>query len=101
MTKILDNSGHDHLSPVRPPEDDTRGLGELLRHARERRGLTLEQISNETKIPRRHLEAIERDNLAAVPGGFYCRAQIRTFARVVDLDQGVALARLERMLKGP
>jgi cytoskeletal protein RodZ len=101
MANILDNSGNDRLSPAGAPEDETSGLGELLRHARERRGLTLEQISNETKIPRRHLEAIERDNLAAVPGGFYRRAQIRTFARVVGLDQGLVVARLEPKLKGP
>jgi cytoskeletal protein RodZ len=101
MSTIVDNSGNDHRSPARPHEDDTRGLGELLRSARERRGLSLEQVSNETKIPRRHLEALERDNLTAVPGGFYRRAQLRTFAQAVNLDQNLALARLERMLAGP
>jgi cytoskeletal protein RodZ len=80
---------------------DHAGLGELLRRARERRGLTLEQISNETKIPQRHLEALERDNLAAVPGGFYRRAEIRTYARAVNLDQNLALAELERALEPP
>ena len=101
MAKILDNSGNDRTSDSRPPEDDSGGLGELLRRARERRGLTLQQISNETKIPRRHLEALESDDLTAVPGGFYRRAQLRTFARAVSLDQGIVLARLERMLGAP
>jgi cytoskeletal protein RodZ len=75
---------------------DTVGLGELLRRARESRGLTLEQISNETKIPYRHLKAIEHDNITAVPGDFYRRAEVRAYARAVQLDQSVALAELER-----
>ena len=75
---------------------DTMGLGELLRRARESRGLTLEQISSETKIPYRHLKAIEHDNIAAVPGDFYRRAEVRAYARAVQLDQNVALAELER-----
>ena len=49
--------------PVAVPfEHDGAALGELLRRARERRGLTLRQIANETKIPERHLEALERGN---------------------------------------
>jgi cytoskeleton protein RodZ len=74
-------------------------LGELLRRAREHRGLTLERIAKETKIPQRHLEAIERDNLAVIPAGFYQRAEIRAYARAVGLDQGVALAQLESASK--
>jgi cytoskeletal protein RodZ len=70
-------------------------LGDLLRGARERRGLTLQQISNETKIPWRHLDALERGNLSALPGGFYRRAEIRAYAQAVKLDQNVALARLD------
>ena len=73
----------------------------MLRRARENRGLTLEQISNETKIPHRHLEALEHDNVTAVPGEFYRRAEIRAYARAVRLDQDVALAEFERASTQP
>jgi cytoskeletal protein RodZ len=74
-------------------------LGELLRHAREARGLTLDSIASETRIQRRYLEALEHDDLGATPGGFYQRAEIRAYARAVGLDQEQALARLEAGLK--
>lgn len=90
-----ESSGNGHSCDVAAHEGDSAGLGDLLRRARERRGLTLEQIANETKIPRRYLEALERDNLAALPSGFYRRAQIRTYARAVHVDQNLALARLD------
>lgn len=73
-------------------------LGEMLRRARELRGLTLERIARDTKIPQRHLEAFERDNLTAVPSGFYQRAELRTYAQAVGLDQRLALAELESAL---
>jgi cytoskeletal protein RodZ len=84
-----------------PPrhQRDSTGLGDFLKSARERRGLTLQQISCETKIPRRHLEALEQGNLAAVPGGLYRRAEIRAFARAVRVDQDLALAKLECALE--
>jgi transcriptional regulator with XRE-family HTH domain len=100
-TLLSSRSGTGRSSQTRTHDVDSAGLGELLRRARERRGLTLEQISKDTKIPRRHLEALERDNLAAVPGGFYQRAEIRTYARAVNLDQRLALAQLERALEPP
>ena len=76
----------------------SNSLGERLRRARELRGLTLERVARETKIPQRHLEAFERDNLTAIPSGFYQRAKLRTYAQAVGLDQRLALAELESAL---
>lgn len=78
--------------------EDHIGLGELLRSARARRGLALQQVSNETKIPLRYLEALEQDRLEALPGGFYGRAHVRAYAQAVQLDPGL-LSQLERDLK--
>jgi cytoskeletal protein RodZ len=74
---------------------DGGSLGGLLRHARERRGLTLQEVAKETKLPQRHLEALEQDNSALLPTGFYQRAEIRAYARAVGLDQTLLLARLD------
>src|SRR6476659_5199034 len=73
-------------------------FGEFLRGARERRGLTILQVSNETKIPWRHLDAFERGDLTVVPNGMYRRAEVRAYARAVGLDQNAALTELERAL---
>jgi cytoskeletal protein RodZ len=90
-----------HSAHTSSLESDCDGLGALLRNARIGLGLTLEQISKETKIPRRHLEALEHGNVAEVPGEFYRRAEIRTYARAVRLDQNIALAELERVVGPP
>lgn len=73
-------------------------LGDLLSAARERRGVTLQQIADESRIPRRHLEALERGDLAAVPSGPYRRGEVIAFAKIVGLDQHVALRHLESAL---
>jgi len=96
-----------HLSYFAPDESQSHaqasehqitGLGELLKSARARLGLTLQQVSNETKIPRRCLEAVEQDRLEALPGGLYRRAHVRAYAKAVHLDPGL-LAQMERDLK--
>jgi cytoskeletal protein RodZ len=81
-----------------PPtlDDGNATVGQMLRGARERRGLTLQAIAASTHIPLKHLSALERDDLAAVPPGFYQRAEIRTFADTVGLDPRLALGALER-----
>lgn len=78
----------------RPP--GPAGVATLLRRAREQRGLTLEQISRETKVPVYRLAALERNGPADSKGGFYQRARIRAFARAVDLDERAVLAELDR-----
>ena len=76
-----------------PIDDRGTAFGQFLRSARERRGLTIQQISNETKIPWRHLDALEHGKLHAVPGGVYRRGEIRAYAHVVGIDEKVALAK--------
>ena len=85
-------------SHTRASQHHIAGLGELLRSARALQGLALQQVCNETKIPRRYLEALEQDRLEALPGGLYRRAHIRAYAQAVQLDPGL-LAQLERDLK--
>ena len=73
-------------------------LGELLRAARDRRGLSLDQISRETKIPTRCLAALEHGDLAALPGGTYTRGEVIAFATAVGLNKQEALDHLDRSL---
>ncbi len=65
-----------------------------LRAARERRGLSLERISVDTKIPRALLEALEAGKLDQFPQGIYARAYARAYAAAVGLSSDAVLAAL-------
>src|SRR5262245_2004909 len=90
MATLSDYSGIERTSHARMHENGA-AAGEMLRRARERRGLTLDQLSHETKIARRDLEALEHDHLAVGAGDFYGRAKLRAYARAVKLDQNLVL----------
>jgi cytoskeletal protein RodZ len=60
--------------------------GRSLREARERRGMTLRQLANITKISVSALEALERNDISRLPGGIFSRAFIRSYASEVGLD---------------
>ena len=70
------------MATERPSGD----CGRTLREARERRGTTLRQIANTTKISISALEALERNDLARLPGGIFSRAFVRSYASEVGLD---------------
>lgn len=61
-------------------------LGQLLKKARQERGITLEQLQETTKIRVRYLEAIEEENFSVLPGNFYVRAFIKSYAEAVGMD---------------
>ena len=63
------------------------GIGAQLRAAREERGLSLEQVAAETRIPQRHLVAIEAGDFGQLPGRTYAVGFSRTYAKMVGLDQ--------------
>jgi transcriptional regulator with XRE-family HTH domain len=62
------------------------GFGGKLREARERRGISLRQIANATKISVGSLEALERNDTSRLPGGIFSRAFVRSYASEIGLD---------------
>jgi Uncharacterized protein conserved in bacteria len=61
-------------------------LGEKLRTTREEKGLTIEQISRETNIAIRYLEALETENFAVFPGEPYLIGFIKNYGSYLELD---------------
>lgn len=68
------------------------GAGTRLRAAREARRLDLSHIAAETRIPLRHLEAIEEGDFGALPSRTYAIGFSRTFAKAVGLDDAAIVA---------
>lgn len=58
---------------------------------RETKGISLEQISDLTKLRVSTLKAIEEGNFDALPGGIYNISYIRQYARAIDADEGQLL----------
>lgn len=77
--------------------DRGQRLGEMLRSARESRGLDRARIERDTRIRERYLSALERGAYDELPGEVYARGFLRTYARYLGLDADamVALYRLE------
>lgn len=73
-------------------EDKERGgirmseLGQQLKEARLQKGLSLDDVQEMTKIRKRYLEAIESGDYKVLPGSFYVRAFIKTYAETVGLN---------------
>ena len=61
-------------------------VGAQLKKARERRGVSLRQIAESTKISLSVLQGLERDEVTYLPGGVLGRGYIRSFAAAVKLD---------------
>ncbi|MGC9950523.1 MAG: helix-turn-helix domain-containing protein [Bryobacteraceae bacterium] len=71
-------------------------VGETLRRERLRKELGLEQISRETKISARLLEAIENNRFDMLPGGVFAKSFVRQYARFLGLDEEEMAAEVEK-----
>jgi len=67
-------------------------FGEKLKLEREKRKITLEQISGSTKIGTRMLQALEEDKFNQLPGGIFNKGFVRAYSRVVGLDEDQTVA---------
>jgi cytoskeletal protein RodZ len=73
-------------------------LGEKLKTVREAKGLDYEQVSRETNIAIRYLEALEAEIFSSFPGEPYIIGFLRTYGTYLDLDVQELLS-LYRALK--
>jgi cytoskeletal protein RodZ len=71
-------------------------IGAKLRQERIGRGLSIDAISKETRIPSRYLEAIENDDFSDLPGLIFARNFVRQFALALKLDPDPLLMELPR-----
>ena len=84
-------------------EDPEAGLfpqsvGERLRIMRESQKLDLNDIATRTRIPLRHLQAIEKGDYAALPSQTYAMGFTRSYARALDADDAPLIAKLREEL---
>jgi transcriptional regulator with XRE-family HTH domain len=76
------NAGSRHRTADRRTGD----FGSKLREARERKGISVREIANATKISARALEALERNDISHLPGGIFSRSFVRAYAVQAGLD---------------
>jgi cytoskeleton protein RodZ len=72
-------------------------FGASFRKARESKGVSLEEISAETRVSTRFLSAIENEEFHLLPGGIFNRGFVRAYAEEVGLDPEEAVADYERL----
>lgn len=61
-------------------------VGSTLRAAREKRGLTVKDIENETSIRATYIDAIEKGDYDSLPGEVYVKGFIRNYADFLGLN---------------
>jgi transcriptional regulator with XRE-family HTH domain len=91
-----------------PRPSELASFGEELRREREIRGISLKEISDATKISKRFLDAIERNDHKTLPAPVFTRGFVREYARYLGLNHeemvnryNYAAAGDERIEKGP
>ncbi len=71
-------------------------LGLILQEARENKGLTLEQVQEETRINATYLSALENGEYVTLPSPVHVRGFLRNYARFLDLDPQPLLERYKQ-----
>ncbi len=75
------------MDDVEAVETDVPTVGERLRAAREEKGLSLEDIAAQTRIPQRHLESLETAEWDKLPAPTYTMGFAKSYASAVGLDR--------------
>jgi cytoskeletal protein RodZ len=65
---------------------DVHKLGEVLRTAREGKGVDLARVERDTKIRERYLSALERGDYRDLPGAVYTKGFLRNYGAYLGLD---------------
>src|SRR5436190_19481779 len=70
-------------------------VGDYLRELRDRRGISLEEISRITRVASSYLEALESDRQSALPAPVFTRGFIRAYCQALGESPDEALARYD------
>jgi cytoskeletal protein RodZ len=73
--------------PASKPMESARTSRLHLQRYRQKSGVSLEQISERTKISLRFLRAIEAEEFDALPGGIFATSYLRQYAAAIGFDE--------------
>ena len=73
-------------------------FGKYLKEEREKRGYSIEEISQGTKISPGQIRALESDDFGYLPPITFVKGFVRAYARHIGLDSDEAVTRLEEYL---
>ena len=84
----------DSLGSGRMGEVHPVSVGNALREARERLGLSIADVANQIKFATRQIEALEADNFQQLKGVTFLRGFVRSYAKILHLDAQLLLEKL-------
>jgi len=88
------NSGTSEVSGSDSLED--KNLGMLLKGLREKKGLSVSDVSNQIKFSSGQINSLEAQNWPALPQGFVLKGLVRKYARLLGADEQQMLDLLAR-----
>lgn len=74
-------------------------IGTYLKRQREMRKVSLEEISQLTKISLKCLKAIEEDDWKSLPGDVFAKGFVRSYSKVIGLNADEAQLQFEEYLR--
>jgi cytoskeleton protein RodZ len=96
-----------NLTPDGRPDGGAEGgangeakIGRILEQKRKEKGLSLEEVEQATKIRKRYLDGLEREDYAMLPAGVYAQGFLKTYANYLGLD-GEELSRQLKSRRRP
>jgi cytoskeleton protein RodZ len=81
--------------------DEQESIGQILRHRREERGLTIEQAAFQSKVPLRLLQALEADDYHLLPDALYLIRLLHDIAVFLKLDPVVLETEFRSAIRRP
>ncbi len=83
------------ISEYEAPSIEPLSPGTALKKARKGLGLTVEEVAGELRLSASQIRALECDDYADLPGLTYVRGYLRSYARLVKIDEQSVLPPLQ------
>jgi cytoskeleton protein RodZ len=77
---------------ISPAAKQAASLGNMLREAREKLGLSIADVAGQIKFAPRQIEALEADDYKHLPEAAFLRGFVRSYAKILRLDAETLLA---------
>ena len=99
MIERASEFGSSQANPLIPSDSTDKTAGNLLREAREAHGLHIDMVAAALKVPTRKLQALEDDDIEALPDPVFTRALAASVCRALRVDPAPVLAKLPGALR--